>query len=461
MANRTVADLRELQNGATLRQLDRVRKSVNKDIAAAQSAGRPLGDLMDLHNSIDEAVRASDLPMRAQLQYSNALNLYRSEFVPRFKTGVVSDILRTTKKNQSGILSSKTVGRFLADEDAAAQFATTFGNDAVARRAMEAGIQDMARVKAVDPITHAVDPDKITSFIADNQSKFDLMGIDAEQILDPVRREAQTLLEGRRELERDASFFRTDRGEALRTGAEYADALLKNPAAMDVGLRRLTPAGRTALTKEITDRAIREINTRSPDKALSYLDKNKSAIRMVLDKSGFDRLQHLAKNQQALLDVEKRAVKPTVQLDVDLSNVPPEVMTDFNMVARELQRVKAAEEMSGLRPAQKIGEIGTEDIKTAKALKPDFIDSRLSIMEKILDFAGKYINRKTTAVLADALIRNPEKAADLIEREITRRAKVATPAPESRRRTLSRTAITGGIATQNNMPPKNRNAMAR
>jgi hypothetical protein len=136
-------------------------------------------------------------------------------------------------------------------------------------------------------------------------------------------------------------------------------------------------------------------------------------------------------------------------------------MTDFNMVARELQRVKAAEEMSGLRPAQKIGEIGTEDIKTAKALKPDFIDSRLSIMEKILDFAGKYINRKTTAVLADALIRNPEKAADLIEREITRRAKAATPAPESRRRTLSRTAITGGIAMQNNMSPENRNAMAR
>jgi hypothetical protein len=461
VANRTVADLRELQNGATLRQLDRVRKSVNKDIAAAQSAGRPLGDLMDLHNSIDEAVRASDLPMRAQLQYSNALNLYRSEFVPRFKTGVVSDILRTTKKNQSGILSSQTVSRFMANEDAAAQFATTFENDAVARRAMEAGIQDMARVKTVDPITHAVDPDKITAFIADNQSKFDLMGIDAERLLDPVRREAQTLLEGRRELERDASFFRTDRGEALRTGTDYANALLKSPAAMDVGLKRLSPAGRAALTKEITDRAIREINTRSPDKALDYLDKHKGTIRMVLDKSDFDRLQNLAKNQQALLDVEKRAVKPTVQLDVDLSNVPPDVMTDFNMVARELQRIKSAEEMTGLRPAQKIGEIGTENIKAAKELKPNFIDSRLSVMEKIFDFAGKYINRKTTAVLADALIRNPEKAADLIEREIARRAKIATPAPETRRKTLGRAMLTGGLAAQDNMIPENRNAMAR
>jgi hypothetical protein len=82
-------------------------------------------------------------------------------------------------------------------------------------------------------------------------------------------------------------------------------------------------------------------------------------------------------------------------------------------------------------------------------------------MEKIFDFAGKYINRKTTAVLADALIRNPEKAADLIEREIARRAKIATPAPETRRKTLGRAMLTGGLAAQDNMIPENRNAMAR
>lgn len=462
VANRTVADLRDLGRGATLRELDRVRKSVNKDIAAAQSAGRPLGDLMELHNSIDDAVRNSNLPMRAQLEYSNALNLYRSEFVPRFKTGIVSDILRTTKKNQSGILSSQTVNRFMANEDAAAQFATTFGNDAVARRAMEAGIQDMARVSAVDSITHAVDPDKITKFVADNQSKFDLMGIDAQGLLEPVRREAETLLNGRRELERDASFFRTKGGESLRTGGDYADALLADPAAMDIGLKRLSDSGRSALAKEITDRAIRQINQRSPDAALKYLNNNRGTIRMVLDEPSYTRLENLAKNQQALLDVEKRAPKPLTQLDVDLSRVPPEVLTDFNMVARELQRIKSAEEMSGLRPAQKIGEIGTEDIRTAKALKPDFIDSRLSLMEKVLDFAGKYINRKTTAVIADALINNPVKGAELIEREVARRAKAALPTPpESRGKLMRRTAVTGALATQNAMTPENRNAMAR
>ena len=461
VANRTVTDLRELQNGATLRQLDRVRKSVNKDIAAAQSAGRPLGDLMELHNSIDEAVRASDLPMRAQLQYSNALNLYRNEFVPRFRTGAAYDLLRTTKKNQSGILPSKTVDNFLANEDAAAQFAATFGNDAIARQAMETGVMNKARASLVDPNTLIVDPDKIPGFIAAHQSKLELIGIDAERLLEPVRREAQTLHEGQRELQRDASFFRVKGGEALRTGSDYATALLKDPAAMDAGLKRLSPAGRMALTKEITDRAIKEINTRTPDAALNYLEKNKGTIRMVLDKPDFDRLRNLAENQKALLDVEKRATKPVVQLDVDLSSVPPDVMTDFNMVAREIQRIEAAEEMTGLRPSEAVKKIGVSDIEEAKRATSGFLDRRLNVMEKILDYAGRYINRRTSAVLADALIRNPEKVGDLIEREIARRAKIATPAPEARKKTLGRAAITGSLAVQNNMSPENRNAMAR
>lgn len=464
VAARTVRDLRRLEGGATLSDLDRLRKSVNKDMAAAMVAGKDLSDLHALHSAIDDAVANSRIPTRAKIEYAEALNVYRNEFVPRFRTGAAYDILRTTKKNQSGIIPSKTVAKFLENEDTAAQFAATFENDAVARNTMEQGVLDLARRPEsgiVDP-TGAVRPEKIDDFVNKYRRQFEIMGIDGDTLLAPVRQEAEALRRGMAELDREAAFFRTANGEALRQGADFVTEMLKDPAAMQAGLRRLSEEGRSALTKEVVDRAIRSISGRDPEAALKYLETNRTPIRMVLDKPYYDRLKMLAEDQRALLDVEKRATKPIVQLDVDLSNVPPEVLTDFGMVAREIDRIEKAEAMMGLRPAQKTSEIGKEDIARAKAMKPDFIDSRLSIMEKIMDAAGRYLNRKTAAVLADVLTRNPSKGADLLEQAAARKAAANAPKPpESRAKALGRAALMGGLSSQNSMATENRNAMAR
>jgi hypothetical protein len=451
-----------------LQTADAIRKAINNEIAAisdlSPDANIKRSGLNKLHALIDQAVETGDVSDAAKNAYRQALGVYREQYVPRFRTGVAFDLLRTTKKNQSGIIPSKTVKGFLANEDTAAQFAATFGDDAVARSAMESGIQDLARQpgsKIVDE-TGAVVPENVDVFVNKYRRQFDLMGIDGDALLGPVRQEAEALRRGMAELDREAAFFRTSNGEALRKGADFVDEMLKDPAAMQVGLRRLSEEGRSALTKEVVDRAIRSINSRAPEDALKYLADNKTSIRMALDQPYYDRLITLAENQRALFDVEKHAAKPVVQLDVDLSNVPPEVLTDFGMVAREIDRIKKAEAMMGLRPAQKVGEIGAEDIKAAKNVKPDFIDSRLSIMEKIMDVAGRYLNRKTAAILADTLTRNPSKAADLLEQAAARKAAAAAPrAPESRARTAGRAALMGGLVSQNQMSPENQNAMSR
>lgn len=450
-----------------LQTADAIRKAINNEIAAisdlSPDANIKRSGLNKLHALIDQAVETGDVSDAAKNAYRQALGVYREQYVPRFRTGVAFDLLRTTKKNQSGIIPSKTVSGFLANEDTAAQFAATFGDDAAAHSAMESGIQDLARRPEsgiVDP-TGAVVPENVDAFVNKYRRQFELMGIDGDALLAPVRQEAEALRRGMAELDREAAFFRVD-GEALRKGADFVTAMLKDPAAMQVGLRRLSEEGRAALTKEIVDRAIRSINSRTPEDALKYLTDNKTAIRMTLDRPYYDRLITLAENQRALQDVEKRATKPVVQLDVDLSNVPPDVLTDFGMVAREIDRINKAEAMTGLRPAQRTAEIGAEDITQAKKFKPDFIDSRLSIMEKIMDAAGRYLNRKTAAILADTLTRNPSKAADLLEQAAARKTAAAAPrALESRARTAGRAALMGGLVSQNAMPSNNRNAMAR
>jgi hypothetical protein len=115
--------------------------------------------------------------------------------------------------------------------------------------------------------------------------------------------------------------------------------------------------------------------------------------------------------------------------------------------------------MAGLRPSEPVKKIATADIEEAKRATSGFLDRKLNIMEKILDTAGRYLNRKTAAVLADVLTRDPAKAADLLEQAVARRTAVRPP--ESRARTLGRAAITGGIAAQNMLAPENQNAMSR
>jgi hypothetical protein len=456
VAARTIRDLTRLERGATLRELDRVRKSVNKDIAAAQATGKDLSDLHVLHDAIDQAVEMSRVPTRAKIEYANALNTYRTEFVPRFRTGVAADILRTTKKNQRGILPSGTVAKFLANEDNAAQFAATFGNDAVARTAIESGIQDLARLEAIDPTTYAVRPEALDKFLFSNARKFELMGVDGETILGPIREEARMLERGYAELSKELAF-----AEGVKTPQALVDILLKDPAAMDATRRRLTDTGRSALTKEIVDRGIRLLNDRKPEEVLNYLDKNKSSIRMVLDQPYFDRLKDLAENQRALMEVEKRAQRPSPSnLTVDLSKVPQDRLTDLRLLANEVQRIEDAEKMMKLRPSEDVTKAGAPEIETARRGLRGLLDRRATVMEKVMGVLSDFANRKTAAVLTDALTRDPAKAADLIERAILRQNKPASP-PETRARGLRRVGVTGALAAPNMMAPENQNAMAR
>lgn len=454
VASRTIRDLRELERGATLEQLDRVRKSVNKDIASAQSNGMNLADLHNLHDAIDDAVAASRLPTRAKLEYAEALDVYRNEFVPRFRTGIASDILRTTKKNQSGVLPSQTVEKFLANEDTASQFAAMFRNDAVALQAMETGVQDAARLSMIDPTTRFVNIQKLDEFIAKKARQFEIVGIDANRVFGPVRAEAERLQQGYADISKEMAFT-----EGVRTASELVDKLLKDPAAMDSTRRRLSEPGREALTKEVVDRAIRLLDGKDPEAVLKYLKNN--TIRMVVDQPYINRLRDLAENQKALMEIEKRAPKTDISTyTADLANVPRELLLDLKLLATEIARVEDAESMMGLRPAEQLAVIGAERLEAAKRASSGFLNRKMHIMEKIFDTMRSYANRKTAAVLTDVLTKNSEKGADLIERALAEKIK-PPPAPETRRQTLKRAGTMGALAGQNILAPENQNAMAR
>jgi hypothetical protein len=149
----------------TLQQLDDIRKAVNVDIAAGRTsmdpgAGMRLRSLDKIHKAIDDAVESSTtLSATAKTAYDDALNLYRTEYVPKFKTGVNDQLFRATALNEPKIKPEDVITKYFQPRGVseARNFVTLFGDDPKAMQTARAGIEDlyMREVKVPTPEAHA------------------------------------------------------------------------------------------------------------------------------------------------------------------------------------------------------------------------------------------------------------------------------------------------------------------
>lgn len=149
----------------TLQQLDDIRKAINVDIAAGKTsmdpgAGMRLRSLGKIHDAIDDAVKSSTtLSDAAKAAYDDALNLYRTEYIPRFKTGVNDQLFRATALNEPKIKPEDVITKYFQPRGVseARNFVTLFGDDPKAMQTARAGIEDlyMREVKVPTPEAHA------------------------------------------------------------------------------------------------------------------------------------------------------------------------------------------------------------------------------------------------------------------------------------------------------------------
>ncbi len=189
---------------ATLRQLDDVRKAINADIAAAKNSTAPTSDmtlrnLYKLHDAIDVAVKDSAaLPKQAKQLYSDALSTYRTEYVPRFKTGINANLFKQTALNEPKLNPDDVVSKFFQPkgEREASQFVALFGQNPKALQLQRAGIEDLYRQKVVDAVTGEVSPAKHAAFMRDYARPLDIMdaaGMNLKARLDIVNKDATRL----------------------------------------------------------------------------------------------------------------------------------------------------------------------------------------------------------------------------------------------------------------------------
>jgi len=188
---------------ANLQQLDDLRKAINADIAAAKvstdpSAQTTLRNLGKLHDTIDEVVQgAATLSPEAKAAYAKALQVYREQYVPRFKTGVNANIFKTTGINEQKILPDDVVSRYFAPqgERKAVQFVDMFGKNPNAMTVARSGIEDLFRRKATDAAGNVV-PQKAAQFMKDYARPIEILdkaGMNLSPRFDIIAKDAARL----------------------------------------------------------------------------------------------------------------------------------------------------------------------------------------------------------------------------------------------------------------------------
>lgn len=148
----------------TLRDLDDIRKAINADIASGKVSADPtaamrLRNLGQIHKVIDDAVDQSKIPDAAKQSYRQALDLYRTQYIPRFKTGVNEQLFRQTGLNEPKIKPEDVITKYFQPRGVseAKNFVTLFGKDPQAMKTARAGIEDLylRDVPNPTPETHA------------------------------------------------------------------------------------------------------------------------------------------------------------------------------------------------------------------------------------------------------------------------------------------------------------------
>lgn len=454
---------------ATLEQLDALRKSINADVTRATRGQGQLDaatatNLMQLHRKIDETIaNSTSLSDKAKTLYDEALTKYRELYAPRFKEGVTGRLLKPGMFGETRVLPEDAVSKYLSDETSARQFITTFGNDPQAMQALRTGVADVFRSRVVDPVTKLVKPEAAAKFLQDNAaalSRLEQSGLNVRSLLEQTQREAATIAKGLDSL-RTAGLAFKKKGSA----SEMVDYMLQNTTNMNVGMRHLDPAGKTALASEVADRANVLLKTGDPAAALSFLSKNKETARIALGGAAYDDLSKMAEislQAKTLLSSMPKNVKGT--MPTLLRGYSAEELLSLERVARDIQR---ADEVSTLarqgaktstpRVADITGDIAGENIITPT--KINMLSRVASFARNVWEGLERKVNARVAAELGMLMHQDPDAAIQAIQAAQVTAQKKAAPA--------GATALTAGRATTilpasfNNLAPENQNALTR
>ena len=313
---------------ATLRQINDARVAINADYARAKGLtdpirGQTLNHLTAIKAALDADLAASSIPQAGKDLYADAIQLWRQNSLPRFRTGNVSTkLFQTTIRNTPAIRPSGVAPAFLSNEDAAREFVRLYTSadgtmNQEAAAAMRDGVEDafrstVSRRAGIDVTSadtwmrkHAKQLDVLETAMPGLRSRLDGY-IDAQRRAAMTARELDSALtlipkEAKAEADRAAAAIRAntesklnvlsvqsrrleaDATEAARVAKllEFKDAddmaskVLSNPEVRQQVIQRSGRNARMALAQRAEWDAL---NAGNSTKQMAFIDDNEQAL---------------------------------------------------------------------------------------------------------------------------------------------------------------------------------------
>ncbi|MEI7466253.1 MAG: hypothetical protein WCJ87_12980 [Burkholderiales bacterium] len=403
---------------ATLEQLDAIRKAINNDIASAVKSTVPgmaqrLRNLKQLHQTIDEAIRASKIPQAAQDVYFDTVGTYRGELVPRFKEGLPARLLGESSIGESRLLPDKVIDAALT-ERGVEQFLKMAQGDRATIGALRVGVADKFRAAITNAETSEVSSSLAAKFLEKHKESVQALGLESK--LKAVQNEARALSEGYDALNKAAKNLK--RGSA----SEMVDSWLKSPQDMAQGMARISEKAKDALRAEVLGRAT----------DLKYVTDNAATLRVALGKNKFNQLKDTMQWEDATRQVAKEIPQPVQARIVELTkNFTPEELTSLQRVAEDVKRMQSITKLASqgaASPSPVVGKLGTESLMEAGVSAqqiPSLLKTPVTLAKNVWGKLEGRVNKKAAAALAEYMYRDPDAALAALKGLPSVRAPVA------------------------------------
>ncbi len=286
---------------ATLRQINDARVAINADYARAKGIadpairGQTLNHLTTIKAALDADLAASNIPQAGKDLYADAIQLWRTNSLPRFRTGNVSTkLFETTIRNTPAIAPSGVAPAFLRNEDTAREFVRLYTSadgtvNQEAAAAMRDGAEDAFRLRVSR--NEGIDVNAADKWLRKHERALDVL----EDVMPGLR----ARLEGYVDAQRRVTMTLKELNAASRTipkeakaEADAAEAAIKAAAAQETTLARVAKEQRDAAIRADAESASAEVRARASER-LNVLSVRERGLKAEADE---------AKRIAALLD---------------------------------------------------------------------------------------------------------------------------------------------------------------
>jgi hypothetical protein len=447
----------------TLAQLDGLRQAIGSDIqqvtkGTSALAPKQAGALKSLYASTWETVDSSPaLSQEVRDLYRKGTADFREILVPKIRTAETAQLIQPTTFNQTVIMPSDAVKRFIADEDAAVQFLTSFRDQPEAMLALRNGLMAQFRKEAVNETTGYVAPEAADKFLrgGNREAVFNILeqgGLGLRSGIMQIRRQAQNFADGLEEVTRVGAEFRKG------TADDTIKYLLSDPSRMREGFRRMSAQGQDTVQRYLLQGFNESLNANKPQDVLNLLVNSRPAVkgayRVALGQDVVDTMVSRAEELRDFLALRNNPVFKDFDGDrfakwIDIKKFTPEQLTDLSLVADDIERIARTQRAATFGRAAETPDVGRLIEESAEGQGAKFQPQKIpsltlwrSALNRAQTVLEDKLNRKARVELAAIIYNNPEAAAQALRNAATR----AAPKAPSRATTAIPAAAAGAVA---------------